>query len=618
MRLSRVLPWIVCASLAVATSASSGLAFGDAATNATPVATDPLTGNGDVHRNTLTAQELFSKVASSAPLDDTAAFALPAGASSPTQSFQGSLTLNNLETTGNFKLMTDIFQLIPPGDSPWKHLPRFQFQFVQNGSYLIPVQQGLLITGSRAWNYIVGPGRAWQENADNGYTRAAFPFSLIQRNQNCVHNGEMTFLFSNIKKPNISKVYFQITQETCYPMKFDLWGEASATYTAETIPNAAAIENDAAEEIANRIPAKPFSALARDYPDAGISLAAFTEAFKAAKDITTYGLVIHGTHYVAPCPTRYGLYAFCENLRLPSYSTAKSAFAGVAMMRLGQLYGARVYDSPIQDYVPEYVKGGSWSGVTFANASDMATGNYNLDGFEADEDGPAMNRFLADESYDRKIADAFAIHKNHAPPGTKWVYQSAATFILTQAMNAFLKRQRGANADIFNLVRDDIYQPIHLSRGGLTTIRTGNSVTGAPSGYYGMFFIQDDVAKLGNFLNTGNGVIGGKQVLDPARLSEALFRNPTVPGLPVQKDRRSASGSPGTLFYKDGFWGKTITPGEFPSYGCSFRVAFLGGYGGITIALLPNGVTYYVFADADEWRLYEAIGEIHKIAPLCR
>ena len=72
---------------------------------------------------------------------------------------------------------------------------------------------------------------------------------------------------------------------------------------------------------------------------------------------------------------------------------------------------------------------------------------------------------------------------------------------------------RGKAADILDLARDDVYKPLHFSAGGLTTIRTENSSTGAPAGYYGMFFNKDDVAKIGSFLNSGSGVINGKQIL---------------------------------------------------------------------------------------------------------
>jgi hypothetical protein len=98
-------------------------------------------------------------------------------------------------------------------------------------------------------------------------------------------------------------------------------------------------------------------------------------------------------------------------------------------------------------------------------------------------------------------------------------------------MTGFLQKQKGGD-DLFNLVRDSVYKPIHWSKGGLTTIRTDNSETGRPSGYFGLFFIQDDVVKIGRFLNEGQGKIDRKQVLDPDRVRESIFRNPNSLGLP--------------------------------------------------------------------------------------
>ncbi len=79
------------------------------------------------------------------------------------------------------------------------------------------------------------------------YARLA-PFALVERNQNCVHNGEMTFVFSNTKSPNVSRVRYQVTQETCLYLKFDLWGQLKATYVPGKIANSQALKDAAAEE----------------------------------------------------------------------------------------------------------------------------------------------------------------------------------------------------------------------------------------------------------------------------------------------------------------------------------------------------------------------------------
>jgi len=187
-------------------------------------------GKGEAKRLVLTYDQLFSGSSPTTPVDDTNGFAIPADAAEPVEAFEGTLTLRDPEGSGNFTLHSDIFHIVRPGDSDWKHLPAFSYRFIQSETYLIPEKQGLIITGSGSWNYILGTGRVWQEIEDHGYMRASLPFALVQRNQNCVHNGEMSFLFSNKKSPNISNVYYQITEETCYPMKFDLWGSDSASY----------------------------------------------------------------------------------------------------------------------------------------------------------------------------------------------------------------------------------------------------------------------------------------------------------------------------------------------------------------------------------------------------
>ncbi|MGA2981670.1 MAG: hypothetical protein ABSD76_18915 [Terriglobales bacterium] len=583
-----------------------------------PVPGDPLSGNGRVNRSVLTYSQLFSNTVPTAPVNDSDGFALPANAAAPSQALEGTLTLSDPATSGGAQILRDDFADDSAGNSPWQHLPNFSFQFVQNGSYLIPVQQGLVITGDAAWNYIVGPGRVWQEKSDHGYMRASFPFALVERNQNCVHNGEMTFLFNRTKKPNLSKVRYQVTQETCLYFKLNMWGQIPATYTPGSVTNDQALENAEAAEMKNRLPSKPFSALATDYPNSGIDIGNFTGGFHSPADITTYGLLINGINYVSSCQTRYGTYAFCDNMRLPSYSLAKSSFAGLAMMWLGQQYGGGVYGQLIRSYVPQYVDGGDWTNVTFDNTSDMATGNYISTSNQADEDSAQELAFLIAEPYSVRIADAFTPFPHKAAPGTTWVYQSHATFILTQAMNGYLQQKQGSGADIFNAIRDAVFKPLNMSQGSWSILRTDNSASGRPFGSHGLFFIQDDIAKIGRFLNNSGGVINNIQVLDPTRLRESLFRTASPSTLGVLVADTGTPVVPNTFRYRNLFWAKHMTTSEFPQYRCNFWVPFMSGYGGNAVLLLPNGATYYIFSDGNEFIWYAAVNEINKIAPLCQ
>ena len=100
---------------------------------------------------------------------------MPAEVRDSEQIFEGILTLGDVAKSGSFNFLSDVFHLIPERDSIWKHLAPFDFQFVQSGNYLIPAQQGLAISGSRVWNYIVGPGRVWQEAGTKAMPALLFP-----------------------------------------------------------------------------------------------------------------------------------------------------------------------------------------------------------------------------------------------------------------------------------------------------------------------------------------------------------------------------------------------------------------------------------------------------------
>ena len=170
-------------------------------------------------------------------------------------------------------------------------------------------------------------------------------------------------------------------------------------------------------------------------------------------------------------------------------------------------------------------------------------------------------------------------------------------------------------------LRDEVLKPIKFSQGGLSTLRTDNTDkitdrSGKPFGSHGLFYIYDDVAKLSKFLNNDGGKADNIQILDPTRLRDSLFRNPDSLGLPISGPKGIV---PETHRYQSAFWGTKMTRAEFPGvYGCDVWVARMGGYGGISIVLMPNGVTYYVFSDNDEFLWHDAVREANKLAPFCK
>jgi formylglycine-generating enzyme required for sulfatase activity len=549
-------------------------------------------GTGDVARTLLTYDQLMNGFDAASPVDDSA-FALPDEAAPPEHTFEGRLELFGEDANGDMEMVRG--ELEPES----AHLPEFDYEFVQRGSYLIPARRGQIIADHANWNYIIGPGRAWQEKGDQGYSRASFPFALVWKGGNATFNGTMMFLFDD---DSLSKVWYQITQETTTYTRANFWGLLDAAYHPGPADGAAQIRADFDQELADRFPTKPIEELAEDYP--GIDTSAFGRGV-SPEHRTMYGFVINGVNYVGECQTRYGRYAYCGWMRATSYSTAKSAFVSVALMRLAQKYGPEVADLLIRDYVLEYAGSpGDWERVTFNNTIDMATGNYESAGYMTDEDGPKMGEFFGAQPYAERIAAAFD-WPHSAQPGTQWVYRTSDTFILTRALHNYLQSQEGPEADIFAFVVDEVYEPLKVGPGAHTTMRTAdNNWHGQPEGGYGLWWIQDDIAKIATLLHEG-GMIDGEQVLHPGLLAAAMQQDPDDRGVEIDGRRE----------YNNAFWAQRY--GQEDGFDCEFWVPQMLGISGNVVALMPNGSTYYYFSDNQQFTWDAAVRESNKIAPHC-
>lgn len=547
----------------------------------------------EADRTRLTRDDLTNGFMPVAPVEESA-LAMPGNAAPAAHVFEGCLELLNEKGSGQSQVLRG--ELEPDKAD----LPEFDFEFVGSEGYLIPVQRGLINADHPTWNIILEPGRAWQEPGDGGYSRASIPFALTPKGGNSTFNGTLTFLFDD---QSISKVWYQVTQETTTYTRLNMWGLLDAAYHPEPVAEADHIRADFTAELAARLPVKPIQALAQDYP--GVDVSAFGSGV-SPEHMTWYGVVVNGINYLGGCQTRYGIYPYCEAMRATSYSTAKSAFTSMALMRLAQKYDPKIAELLIKDYVPEYAASpGDWEQVTFNNAVDMSTGNYVSAGFMSDDNSEKMGEFFGAQPFSERIKEAFDC-PHAADPGARWVYRTSDTFILTRALHNYLQDKEGQEADIFQFVVDEVYRPLGLGPGAYTTMRTSdNDWQGQAEGGYGLWWIPDDIAQIATLLNNNGGKIHGKQILHPDLLAAAMQKNPRDRGVKIDSQR----------MYNNAFWANRYTRSQ--GFACEFWVMQMLGVSGNVVAMMPNGITYYYFSDNQEFTWEAALREVDKIIPLC-
>ena len=500
---------------------------------------------------------------------DLSAFAPAADAGAPRAAFSGRLRLDGARMAG-FRLIAE-----QPGFARGEtigSLPDLAIDLVQQGDALIPAQRGLIATAHPDWNWIVEPGRVWSEPGDGAWTRAALPFALQERNANCTHNGMLTFLFG--ADGRVSKAAFEIAGETCLYRKFDAWGFLAAAYAPGAVADADAIVRRHEESVAARLPVRPVGDLP---PETALALAT-----AAGPEPTAYGAVVDGVHYRSACVTRHGDYPACDAIDLPSYSTAKSVFGGVALMRLEKLHPGSA-GADIAAHVAQCARG--WAGVTLEQALDMTTGRYRSDAYMADEDDPSIAAFFEPADHAAKIAFACTRYPRKAAPGAKWVYHTSDTYLLGTAMSAILREKQGAEADLYDDLVRPLWDELKLSPTLATTRRTEDAAA-QPFVGWGLTFQPDDIARLSRWL-----MQGADGLLDRRLLDAAMQRAPRGGGLPA--------GFPG-FRYRAGFWTRDMGA----RLGCAGAhwVPAMSGFGGISVAMLPGrDALFYSFGDSDHW-----------------
>ena len=473
--------------------------------------------------------------------------------------------------------------------------PAVDLALISYGDHLIPVERDIIRGGDRnsSWDIIVSPGRVWSEAVDGGMSRASFPFILAGQVWNESHNGLATFVYDNER---VSHLQIQIVQEAASWDRTPAWGRLPVSFLPHAIDDAVVTNFEA--ERAARLSMRPWSALE------GVTNPSLSERFDGyAQHVTTSALVVDGVIYARPCVTDFGDYPYCADMRHGVYSMTKSMGAGLTLLRLAEIYGDDVFDAKIKDYVEVTAYHDGWDDVKFANSLNMATGVGDLssrpESPKNDEDStPEFLGFARAGPAERRLRMAFSSDNYPWGPGEVFRYRSVDTYILAAAMDAFLKHREGPQANLWDMMIDQVLRPIGLSYAPMMHSREAGGGRGVPIMGWGLYPTLDEMAKIAQ-LYQSDGVHEGQRLLSEKWLRR-IFPTDAEPGLPVLWNNAH-----GAYRYRSSFW---LMPYR-GNRGCFVWIPEMLGYGGNIIALMPNGMIAISLSDAFEGSAGQYEGE---------
>jgi len=471
-----------------------------------------------------------------------------------------------------------------------KDLPNFSIEIVEKDGEVIPSNTGLISTNHPLWNIQFGKGKGYFDENLN-VSVILLPFSLMHKNANCVHTGISIFSLDEQKKS--SNVIFQVASETCSYYKFDYISIYKGQFESLSGKNIMSSKNTS-----NGVEKKSFEELYDAYKIEANSFA--DSRYFSAENVTIFGLIDGKKHYQSVCNTRLGTNIFCDQIVLPSYSLAKSIAGTLSLSLINDAF-KDISQYNVYDLIPECNKK-KWSDVTLENLSDMSTGQYFSTNFDYDESSLATTNFLfRADSHKQKVKIACNSFPRKKRPGKSFIYHTTDTYLLGVALNNYLINNTSAS-DYFNDVLVPFLEGYNFSSISKFSLRTidenyNNALTGL-----GMYFSVNDLYHLSNILHSVKNN-SSKNIF----LHDAL--NPNYSN--SLEAIRSAN-----IFYNNGFWSKVFDKNLF---GCKqdIWIPFMSGFGGITFALLPNGMSYYYFSDGYVYSWEDAVLAAHTMRSFC-
>jgi hypothetical protein len=476
--------------------------------------------------------------------------------------------------------------------------PAFSLPVVTVDDWLIPLERDLILSGRGAggrgrslWNIIANPGHVWEEPGDGGLSRATLLLTFTDNYVGQARNALATFVFS---ESEVSSAAVQITQETA-PNDEYLRTDFSALVPLNLESDCPAGAEGAiaafGRERASRLPLRQWS----DLPDAGSSYSVSRNGF-ADTDVSALALLMDGQLYQQTVATRSGPHPWPQWMRHGVFSVTKTLGLGLSMFYLAHRYGDAIFEEQIVDYVPELADHPGWHGVTFHHALNMVTGTA------GGERGAAIGPFIQARSAASKIAAIHAYPDAPPAPGTEFTYYSTHSFVLSQAMNNYVRVREGPNADYWTMVSEDVLEPIGVPHLPLSRSFENDGRLGTPIMGWGSYPDVDAAAKVAQLLQD-EGVFQRRQLLSRAKVREALRR--------AGRDDYPTGNS--AERYLHSVWTVRIDVGP-----CAIDVPTMSGHGGNHVMMLPSGLSVVRFMDADDYEVSYATRAAEMYRSSCR
>lgn len=516
---------------------------------------------------------------------DMSYFAKPEWGNKALDDFSGTIIFQDTEL--NFPKEKALY----PGENIF---PKLQLDFIAHNGDLIPRLKDKISTrhdSDSYWDVVVGAGKVWHETEDGAWSRASFPLTLTDRWVGQARNCVAAFVY---KTDTISSVCLQCSQETADIDDKGLGnisGILPAYFQARQFADSIQIIERHIQSVSKRLPVHPLNEIDRNH-----EVADYFDKMIVTHAPTSLGAVLMNDKlYLHPPKTRHGLYPYPEEMRHGLYSVTKSMAGALALMYLEERYPEDVlFDRLISDYVPALADHPGWKGVTFSHTLNMVMGTVGSERLEH-----FFSTVIMPETAEEAIHNVAKLGDAPELPGEKFNYASANLFVLSYAMQQYVKEKEGEKVNYWDLVHEHVLVPIGAEHFSLLHTIEEDETQAIPILALGALPTIDEAAKIALLFANG-GSYEGRQILHKEKVEE-VFRETGWNGYSTNNDFRGSN-------YRHSFWSKEISTGK-----SKIKATYMLGFGENYVVFLPSKAIIFRFMDEHDLNIDKLIKAVENL-----